>query len=309
VLQLTELIIPSPFEESKSQRMSFVFRLEDYPRYLQRVGGASYIDVTRRTDPARIGRVWDNLRAVVEAYGAPWIVQLWTKDAAGVLARGGPLLRHLRDAGTTLAAQMTITGLGGSAWEPLVPAEPFAGVAELSDQLGGPAHVKWRYDPILPTVHDPERFRRLARRAAELGLTRCVINFVAPPGRYKRVDARLAAALPGWADGMPGYDDAWRAQVAAELVEIGSEFGLSVAACAEISASSIEPSAELVGQVPGLGAAVCGDHDWFVALSGCDPGRAPTTGSRPGCGCAAYFDVGLYGQRGRCHRCLYCYAG
>lgn len=281
--------------------MSFVFRLEDYPPYLQRVGGASYIDVTRRTDPARIARVWDNLRAVAETYGPPWIVQLWTKDAAGVLARGGPLLRRLLDAGTTLAAQVTVTGLGGSAWEPQVPAELFAGVADLIALLGGVDHVKWRYDPILPIVHDPEHFCRLAARAAELGLTRCVINFVAPPGRYKRVDARLATALPGWAEGMPGYDDAWRAQVAAELVESAGELGLTVSTCAE--------SAGLVGRVPGLGAAACGDHAWFVTLSGRDPGRAPTTGSRPGCGCAAYFDVGLYGQRMRCHQCLYCYAG
>lgn len=281
--------------------MSFVFRLEDYPRYLQRVGGATYLDVTRRTDPARIDRVWANLDAVVRAYGAPWIVQMWTKDAAGVLRQGGSALRCLQRYGTTLAAQVTVTGLGGSVWEPLVPVEPFAGVAELSALLGGPEHVTWRYDPIIPSVHQVCRFRWLARRAAELGLTRCVINFLAPPGRYKRVDRRLERALPGWADGMPGYDDAWRAEIAAELVEIGGEFGLSVATCAE--------SAGLVGRVPGLGVAACGDHDWFVALSGRDPGLAPTTGSRPGCGCAAYFDVGLYGQRGRCHQCLYCYAG
>ena len=138
--------------------MSFVFRLEDYPRYLERVGGASYIDVTRRTDPARIGRVWGNLYAVVRAYGAPWIVQVWTKDAAGVLARGGSVLRCLRRYGTTLAAQVTVTGLSGSVWEPLAPAEPFAGVAELIALLGGPEHVKWRYDPIIPTVHQPAAF-------------------------------------------------------------------------------------------------------------------------------------------------------
>jgi hypothetical protein len=248
--------------------MSFVFRLEDYPRYLQRVGGASYIDVTRRTDPARIGRVWGNLYAVVRAYGAPWIVQVWTKDAAGVLKQGGSVLRCL---------------------------------ADLSALLGGPEHVTWRYDPIIPTVHQVCRFRWLARRAAELGISRCVINFLAAPGRYKRVDLRLARVLPGWADGMPGYDDDWRAEIAHDLVEIAGEFGLEVSVCAE--------SAGLVGQVLGLGAAACGDYDWFVALSGRDPGRAPTTGSRPGCGCAAYFDVGLYGQRTRCHQCLYCYAG
>jgi hypothetical protein len=286
---------------AKAVAMSFVFRLEDYPRYLERAGGASYIDVTRRTDPARIQRVWDNLEAVVNAYAAPWVVQLWTKDAAGTLARGGALLRRLQREGTTLAAQVTVTGLGGTAWEPLAPAEPFAGVADLIALAGGPDHVKWRYDPVLPTVRRVERFRRLAGQAAALGISLCVVNFVASSGHYKRVDARLAAALPGWSEGMPGYDDEWRAETAAELVATAGDAGLSVATCAE--------SAGLVRRVPGLQPAICGDHSWFVSLSGRDPGRAPTIGSRPGCGCAAYFDVGLYGQWPRCHRCLYCYAG
>ena len=100
---------------------------------------------------------------------------------------------------------------------------------------------------------------------------------------------------------MPGYDGAWRAETARQLVKLAAEAGLALGACAE--------SAGLVGQVPGLQPAICGDYDWFVALSDRDPGRAPTAGSRPGCGCAAYFDVGLYGQWRRCHQCLYCYAG
>ncbi len=281
--------------------MGFVFKLDDYTRYLERVGAATVLDVTRRTDPARIERVWENLRAVVDGFGVPWIVQLWTKDAAATVGRGGRLLRRLRDGGTTLAAQVTVTGLGATAWEPLAPAEPFAGVAELIALAGGADHLKWRYDPIIPTVHDRDRFRRLAERAAALGITRCVVNFVAPPGRYKRVDARLAGTLPGWDAGMPGYDDGWRAEIAAQLVETARELGLSVAVCAE--------SAALVRRVPGLAPARCGDHDWFVALSGRDPGRAASAGSRRGCGCAAYFDVGLYGQWQRCHRCGYCYAG
>jgi hypothetical protein len=210
-------------------------------------------------------------------------------------------LRRLLDGGTTLAAQVTVTGLGGTVWEPLVPSGPFVGLSELIALIGGPDRVKWRYDPVIPTVHRLDRFRHLAERAAGLGLTQCVINFVDEPGRYKRVDARLSAVLPGWSDGMPGYDESWRAEAAADLVRSADELGLSVAACAE--------SAGLAGRVEGLQPAVCGDHDWFVALSGRDPGRAPAKGSRPGCGCAAYFDVGLYGQRNRCHQCLYCYAG
>jgi hypothetical protein len=289
--------------------MGFVFRLEDYAAYRDRVGDATYLDVTRRTDPARIPRVWDNLRAVADSYGPPWIVQLWTKDAANTLLLGKPLLQCLLDRGTTLAAQITVTGLSGSVWEPLTPTEPFAGVRALSDLAGGPDHIKWRYDPIIPTVHQPGRFRYLAERAARLGISRCVVNFIAAPGRYKRVDARLSGVLPGWADGAAEVGSrsegaargAWKVETAAQLVEIAAVFGLTVATCAE--------SADLAGQVPGLQPAVCGDHDWFVALSGRDPGRAPARGSRPGCGCAAYFDVGLYGQWPHCHRCLYCYAG
>ncbi len=281
--------------------MSFAFCLEDYSRYLDRAGDAACLDVTRRTDPARIEKVWDNLRAVVRSYGAPWVLQLWTKDAAGAIARGRPFLAGLRKGGTTLACQLTATGLGGTIWEPLAPSRPFHGAEDLIALAGGPDHVTWRYDPVIPTVHSLDTFRRLAERAAELGVSRCVINFLVPPGRYKRVDARLSAALPGWNDGMPGYDENWRAETAAALLEAARAFGLSVAVCAE--------SSGLPGAVEGLRPAACGDHAWFAALSGRDPGRAATSGSRKGCGCAAYFDVGMYGQWRRCHQCLYCYAG
>jgi hypothetical protein len=100
---------------------------------------------------------------------------------------------------------------------------------------------------------------------------------------------------------MPGYDDGWRAEAAAEIVAAASERGLTVHACAETAA--------LADRVQGLQPAACGDHAWFVEVSGRDPGRAASRGSRPACGCAAYCDVGLYGQRSRCHGCLYCYAG
>jgi len=281
--------------------MSLVFRLEDYARYLERAEDATCLDVTRRTDPARIEKVWDNLRAVVRTYGAPWVLQLWTKDPAGALDHGEHDLRGLRESGTTLAAQVTVTGLQGTTWEPLAPKTPFHGVEDLISLVGGPDHIKWRYDPVIPTVHRLDVFRRLAERAAKLGITRCVLNFLVPPGRYKRVDARLSTTLPGWSEGMPGYDEPWRAHTAAEIVEASIDFGLSVAICAE--------SSGLADRVKGLQPAVCGDHTWFSALSGRDPNRARTSGSRKGCGCAAYFDVGMYGQWRHCHQCLYCYAG
>jgi len=281
--------------------MPLSYRLEDYARYRDRVGEATYLDLTRRADPARIPEVWDHLHEVVGAYGPPWVLQLFTKDAAGVLRRGEAALRRLRDAGTTITLQLTVTGLAGTPWEPLVPPDGLRRAGPLIDLIGGPDHVAWRYDPIIPTVHNVERYGRLAAEAAVLGIRRGVINFIAPPGRYCRVDRRIAPLLPGWADGMPGYDLAWQQGVALELVSLAREVGISLACCAE--------SAPLSGLVPGLGRAACGDHAWFVALSGRNLPPAKGRGSRNGCGCAPYFDLGNYGCWSRCHRCAYCYAG
>lgn len=281
--------------------MPLSYRLEGYARYLERVGGATYLDLTRRTDPARIPEVWDHLREVVDAYGPPWVLQLWTKDAAGVLRRGEADLRRLRGAGTTVTLQLTVTGLAGTEWEPLVPPDGLRRAAPLIDLIGGADHVTWRYDPIIPTVHDAGRYRRLAAEAAGLGIRRGVINFIAAPGRYRRVDRRIAPLLPGWAEGMPDYDLTWQQGVARELVALAAGVGISLACCAE--------SGPLAGLVPGLGRAACGDHAWFAALSGRSPSPAKGRGSRTGCGCAPYFDLGSYGGWSRCHRCAYCYAG
>jgi hypothetical protein len=281
--------------------MGLYYRLADYARYREAVGEATVIDISRRTDPGRIGAVWANLREVLAAHGAPWVVQVWTKSVGGVLDLGGDTLRALVDAGATVTAQVTVTGLAGSLWEPAVPTDSLARLGDLAEVLGGPDHLTWRYDPILPTVHAPETFARLAREVAAQGVTRAVINFVAPPGRYARVDRRLADLLPGWSDGMPGYDDAWRLAVARETVAAAREAGLRLACCAE--------SAGLAAGVEGLHPAACGDGAWFAALSGRPAPAGRGRGSRPGCGCLRYFDVGNYGHWSRCHRCAYCYAG
>ena len=281
--------------------MGLYYRLADYARYREAVGEATYVDISRRTDPGRIPAVWANLREVVDAHGAPWVVQVWTKSVGGVLALGGDTLRALVDAGATVTAQVTMTGLAGTIWEPGVPADSVDRLGELAAILGGPDHLTWRYDPIIPTVHSIETYARLAHEVADQGVMRGVINYLAPPGRYKRVDRRLAAALPGWSGGMPGYDDAWRLAVAREAVAVAGEVGMRLSCCAE--------SAGLAEVVPGLHRAACGDGAWFAALSGRDAPPVGGRGSRPGCGCLRYFDVGNYGYWSRCHRCAYCYAG
>lgn len=100
---------------------------------------------------------------------------------------------------------------------------------------------------------------------ARAGIRRGVINFIAAPGRYRRVDRRLGAVLPGWSEGMPCYTSAWRRDTAAELVSIAEQHGISLACCAEGRA--------LTDTVPGLRPASCGDYAWFAQLSGRMPQR------------------------------------
>ena len=277
------------------------FRLQDYAAYAARAGAATYIDCTRRTDPARVPEVWQNLRAVVDAYGPPWVVQVWTKDPRGVVRQGGALLAELRRRGTTITCQLTATGLGGTELEPRVPADALREAGELLDLMGGPAHCAWRFDPALPGLDNLARFEALAPRAAALGITRLVINFACDPGTYARVDARLARVFPFWCAGLPGIDPDWKAATARAIVARATQLGFATFCCAE--------GKGLRDLVPGLGPPECGSFAWFCALSGQTPPRPRSRGSRRGCGCADYFDVGCYGKWGACHGCLYCYAG
>lgn len=281
--------------------MPFTFSLNEYGKYTSRVGAATYIDMSRRTDLACVPTVWRSLEQVVTEYGPPWVLQLWTKDPAGVIRQGADILTRLRKAGTTITVQLTVTGLAGSQWEPLVPIDAIQAVPDLAQLVGGVGHLCWRYDPIIPSVHQLAVFESLALRMAGYGLTRSVINFIAPPGRYKRVDRRVASLLPGWQDGMPGYDTTWRQDTARDLVATATPLGIRLACCAEESGLS--------RLVPGLAGAACGDYAWFCALSGRQPSLHPGKGSRPGCGCAPYYDIGSYGHWTQCHRCVYCYAG
>lgn len=51
--------------------MPLTYRLADYAAYWGHAGEASYVDVSRRTDPARVPLVWANLWEATDAYVVP----------------------------------------------------------------------------------------------------------------------------------------------------------------------------------------------------------------------------------------------
>jgi len=133
---------------------------------LERVGEATYVDVTRRTD-RRASAVWTTC--------GPWSRRLARRGSSNCgprtfpgIGAGGGLFRGLRLKGTTLAAQVTVTGLSGTQWSP-GRRQSFCRRGEVDRSSRRSEHVAWRYDPVIPTVHDLDRFRRLAAQGATLG--------------------------------------------------------------------------------------------------------------------------------------------
>ena len=169
-----------------------------------------------------------------------------------------------------------MTGLAGTLWEPLAPPDGLRLVPAVGRELiGGPEHIKWRYDPIIPTVHSPERFASWPARRRELGMRQGVINFVAPPGRYVRVDRRLGPLLPGWVEGMPGYGAAWQKQDRSP----GSWWPWRRKWRSPCHA--VPRARSLQSMYPGCGSGLRG-VEWFLALSGRAPVGVPFGGSTRG---------------------------
>ncbi len=278
------------------------------------------LDFTRRTDPAFVPSVWDNLRDALDVT-SPTVLHVWTKWPGRVADIGREILDALRKNGTIIAAQVTVNRYGRNL-EPRIPENH--GLDRLVPLLGGFDHVTWRFDPVIPYVPFEERFLRTAEEMTNLGVRRLVVNTIAPPGRYKRVDRRLAAMWEWWTPERFGLDpeDArrdryvppplqrhtpsvwngwarWQYDVFSRIVELAQSFGFRVQPCAE--------TAWLYGVVEGLSPAGCISQQWLASLGLLQD--IPLRPTRAGCGCVYTVDVGSYGHWSRCGGCRYCYAG
>lgn len=162
--------------------------------------------------------------------------------------------------------------------------------------LLGPGQVRWRYDPIvlwggLDAAAHRRRFAGLCREIAGASAM-CTVSFVAFYRKTRQAFARLAA------EGGPPVvepDVAARVELARALRDIAGEHGIAVHACC---------TPELVAA--GLLPAACIDGEALQALRPDLAWRPRPAPSRPGCGCAAAVDIGVYGSCA--FGCRYCYA-
>jgi hypothetical protein len=219
-------------------------------------------------------------------------VVIWTKNPRNMIVEG-PLRRtlgHYRQ----IFVHLTITGMGGTEFEPLIPPweETIKMIGPLIDLVENPKRISWRFDPIVEVeglgkaYTNLDLFPRLASAIAPWGIEACRLSWVSP---YPKVVSRLARR--GWR--LVPSDFEKRKRQADEVEKIASSSGMRLYFC---SMQGFPVSSCIDGQL----------------LSRIHPGGLPCSrekakGQRPLCGCTESLDIGWYSLRCK-HGCLYCYA-
>ncbi len=241
-------------------------------------------------------------RRVLEADLSPSAVHsvvLWSKDFTNLIGdRHG--LRSAFAKYDQVYLHFTVTGLGGTALEPGVPApeEALGQLDALIRIAGRPERISLRFDPI---VHWKEAgavrtnlpfFERAVRRAAALGVRDIRISFAQ---RYSKAVRRFERAGLAFQD--PSREE--KREAAARMASLAASLGLRLYICSQ----------RFLADVPGLEASACIDGRLLRELHPAgDPASVKKDRTqRADCGCTESVDIGSYTQS--CpHSCLYCYA-
>ena len=201
-------------------------------------------------------------------------------DGAIIITKAPQLLldRKLPD---NMVIHATITGLGGTRWEPGVPQDPVTLKAyqALPDRYG-PERVVLRVDPILPT----DAGLPTALRILEKAKGRVRISFLdLYPHVKERILASGISALP-WKELHAPL--AWRQNALEQIIEI-------------------QPGVEICGE-PNIPCTGCVSNRDIKAM-GLKSEDASLKGQRPMCQCLG-AKVELLDHKGQCpHGCVYCY--
>ena len=224
---------------------------------------------------------------------------LWSKDFTNLIEdRHG--LRRLLAAYDQTYCHFTVTGLGGTALEPGVPA-PDAALAQiepLAAIAGRPDRVSLRFDPVAHwreagVVRSNQAFFETAvRRAAALGLRDIRTSFAQ---RYEKAVRRFLRAGLEFHD--PPTDEKLR--ILGWMASLAASLGLRLSVCSQ----------GFLSEVPGVRASSCVDGRLLRALhpAGEEASVRKDRSQRPDCLCTESVDIGSYAQA--CpHSCVYCYA-
>ncbi len=217
---------------------------------------------------------------------------IWTKNPANLLHYS--VLKEELGRYRNLFLHLTITGMGGTVLEPMVPkaAEVLSMLDDVVGFVGGGEHVRLRFDPLVHirmrdgTIYtNSAEYEGIAKAAFNAGVRNVSISWMQV---YRKVIRNLDAR--GMAPVVISNDQ--MLEELSTLQKISAKYGITLHGCC----------------VPVVPVSRC--IDGFV-LEKLHPDSLPCStararGQRELCGCTESYDIGWYEP---CrHGCVYCYA-
>jgi hypothetical protein len=266
------------------------------------------ISVSRRTDvPAFYGdwfmhRLKEGFAGVVNPFGGRrYIVSVKPEDVVCLVfwsKNFSPFIENLKvidDLGYKSYFNFTVTGLPG-VFESNVEKQAAVEALKQLSRMYSPAHVNWRFDPIIISSISGRDFwlRAFEELASEFeGLVeRCYFSFVTEYNKVKRNFGELQRSTDVK---ITNCSEDFKLELANELAAIAERFGIRMFSCC---------GDYLLGQK--IQKARCIDGGIIESLffpEGLKYAEKPT---RKECGCTESTDIGTYDT---CpHGCVYCYA-
>ena len=194
---------------------------------------------------------------------------------------------------------LTVTGLGGSAIEPNVPA--WRDVAPIMPDIvktfhGEPSRIRWRFDPVLPGVGAEKLFGKIAPKMRDLGIRDCIISLPAAISLKGGLAGQYAAA------GLGQWEEAAARETVDKILDRAGSYGVRVFSCATPRltrwfGSRIEPASCISA------ALATSLHPEKIVL---EHRRDPYQRKR--CTCTISEDIGSYTDTLCGSGCVYCYS-
>lgn len=219
-------------------------------------------------------------------------IVIWTKNPENMLKNG--LLKNTLKNYQQIYVHLTITGMGGTEFEPLIP--PWKRIVQMVEPLikivGSPQRICWRFDPILivkgegKSYSNFDLFPEIMESIIPWGLRTCRISWVSP---YKKVVSRLADR--GWH--LVPLTLPEQKEQAEKIAQWTKNKGMEIHFCA----------------MAGFPLSRCIDGYLLKEIhpQKLDCSLRKAKGQRPLCGCTESLDIGWYSLKCK-NGCLYCYA-
>lgn len=230
-------------------------------------------------------------------------IVFWSKNFDLFLKKGYG--QNLQKAGYHLFFNFTINSYAPRL-EPHVPPldDRLEQLEQLSDRFGSRA-INWRFDPICffrtqkGVIEDNlDDLNRIAEKAAECGIRRCITSFMDP---YPKIKKRLRH-MPNFSFSDPPLEV--KKEIVLKMEQALNARNINLKLCCEKETLGALPANTTVAE------SACIPNDLFGELFGGNLSSKKDTGQRvkKGCGCKVSVDIGSYDHHPCFHNCLFCYA-